>query len=292
MGTETAIEWTQHTFNPWIGCTKVSAGCKNCYAKTYDDRHLLDEESHWGPGAPRRVASPAYWKLPLAWAKRAKAEGIRRRVFCASMADVFDLEAPRLALHDLLNLIADSSDHLDWQILTKRPERILGVLSSLARGVNFFRDHRVWLGTSTEHQEAADARIPQILEVPAAVHFVSAEPLLDQVDLGRWLWGDVIFSQHTDPESYSQETALMVARAANRQYIGPLLDWVICGGESGPGARPMYPSWALLLKKQCSLVDVPFFMKQLGSVIGPGKGHKIPRFLESKQFPKVEGLCR
>ena len=286
MGTETTIAWTQHTFNPWIGCTKVSAGCANCYAKTMDDRHLQGAESHWGPGAPRIVTSPGNWKLPTGWANRARAEGKRRRVFCASLADVFDLEAPRLALRDLLNLIEDTSDCLDWQILTKRPERILVVLSSLARPMDFFLKTQAWLGTSTENQDAADSRIPELLAVPAAVHFVSAEPLLGPLDLGRWLWGDVIFCEKMSGPG-SRTAALKVARAANTQYIGPLLDWVICGGESGPRARAMLPIWAIALKNQCSLVDVPFFMKQ-GSAANWNSYNDFQSFptdLQVRKFP-------
>ena len=136
MGKVTGISWTDHTFNPWIGCTKVSEGCKNCYAKTSDDRHLFGQISHWGPGAPRRRTSESNWREPFRWAKRAQAAGVRAKVFCASQADVFDAEAPEGAQRDLFNLIHITSDWLDWLLVTKRPERIHTVMEAAYPGPN------------------------------------------------------------------------------------------------------------------------------------------------------------
>jgi protein gp37 len=249
MGKTTEIAWTDHTFNPWIGCTKVSEGCKNCYAKTRDDRHMLEPVSHWGPGAPRHVTSASNWKEPAKWAKAARHAGIRERVFCASLADVFDKEAPVSARQDLWKLIGDTYDALDWQLLTKRPENILPVMCDDLLNLGFFELAHCWLGTSTENQAAADERIPLLLQTPAAVHFISAEPLLGSVTLPYGsLNSGPGSSLHRDQQGWCDGG----------------LEWVICGGESGPGARPMYPDWARSLRDQCQAAGVPFFFKQWG----------------------------
>jgi len=251
MGTKTGIEWTDHTFNPWIGCTKVSAGCANCYAKTRDDRHMLGPVSHWGPSAPRHVTSAANWREPIRWAKAARAAGRRDKVFCASQADIFELEAPVAARQALWRLIGDTCDALDWQLLTKRPENILPVMCDDNLNLGFFEPTHCWLGTSVENQEAAESRIPALLEVDAAIRFLSCEPLLGPVSLGNlkyrpgangWLSA---FNETAWPD------------------LGKI-DWVICGGESGPGARPMQEDWALSLRDQCQDAGVPFFFKQWG----------------------------
>lgn len=153
MGKETGIGWTRHTFNPWWGCKKVSAGCKFCYAESIDK--VYGGGQHWGIGAPRREFGDKHWNEPRRWNKQAVKDGVRRRVFCASMADVFDPEAPAGALERLWQLIRETPQ-LDWLLLTKRPERIASSLpADWGKGW-----HNVWLGTSVENQEAADKRIP------------------------------------------------------------------------------------------------------------------------------------
>lgn len=255
MGKTTGIEWTDHTFNPWIGCTKVSPGCANCYAKMRDDRHMLGPVSHWGPGAPRHVTNAANWRQPVWWANDARKTGIRERVFCASQADIFDAEAPVEARRRLWGLISETCDILDWQILTKRPERIAAVIAEDGMILDFFEATRCWLGVSAENQAAGDERIPLLLRTPAAVRFVSCEPLLGPVDLA---WA--ISRNRLDIGA----GFLMRGRfAPGLETLRPL-DWVICGGESGPGARPMHPDWARSLRDQCKAAGVPFFFKQSG----------------------------
>jgi protein gp37 len=239
MGTKTGIEWTDHTFNPWIGCTKVSAGCANCYAKTRDDRHMLGPVSHWGPGAPRHITSAANWREPIRWAKAARAAGRRDKVFCASQADIFEIEAPVAARQALWKLIGDTCDALDWQLLTKRPENILSVMCDDNLNLGFFELTRCWLGTSAENQEAANKRIPELLAIDAAVRFLSCEPLLGPVDLA-------------------------IAVGVLPVGITGDIDWVIAGGESGPNARPMLPEWAESLRDQCEAASAAFFFKQWG----------------------------
>lgn len=238
------IEWTDHTFNPWSGCIKVSPGCQHCYAETLSNRWGKEV---WGPGPKRQRTSESYWKNPLKWNKQAAKERRRFRVFCASMADVFEdnpqLEPWRI---DLLDLIQDTP-RLDWLLLTKRPENVNRMIERATgfseSGMWFHSAPHVQIGTSIENQEYADERIPELLNIPARVRFLSIEPLLGPVDL----------------EDLAYE-------AAGPEWAGfnPLVDWVIVGGESGPGARPMHPEWARSLRDQCQGAGVPFFFKQWG----------------------------
>ena len=172
----TKISWTVHTFNPWIGCTKVSPGCKHCYAEVLNDQRYGNH--NWGPGAPRRTTGDAYWRQPLKWNREAAKTGIRAKVFCASMADVMDDEAPEGARERLWELIRAASS-LDWLLLTKRPENFGRFLPWSAGVVPF---PNVWLGVSTEDRQRANERIPLLAAFPAVARFLSAEPLLE--DLG------------------------------------------------------------------------------------------------------------
>lgn len=280
------IEWTDHTFNPWIGCTKVSAACDNCYAETWDKRF---NGERWGAHAARTRTSAANWRKPLAWDRQAAAEGVRRRVFCASLADVFDNHKsidPEWRA-DLWELIQETQN-LDWLLLTKRPQNIKKFLpDEWDGGVWGWPWSNVWLGTTVENQEEADRRIPHLLSVPAVVHFVSCEPLLGQLDLTPWLWGrekpcggcpkDVDCECGFKPRrEFSDETSL---------------DWVICGGESGRNARPMHPDWARSLRDQCRDAGVAFFMKQWGewaSNIGAIDWWEIDDDPEISRFDHVE----
>jgi protein gp37 len=244
MGELSKIEWTDHTFNAWRGCTKVSPGCHACYAETMSHRNpgVLGE---WGPNGKRVVAAESYWRQPLKWDRDAKAAGERRRVFCASLSDVFedreDLLEPRDRLFDLIG----ETPNLDWLLLTKRPENLARFLPWCHDHAGQYRDRywpNVWIGTSVEDQQRANERIPRLVDIPAAVHFLSVEPLLGPADFSRcWYTSD---GEH--------EPA----------YVG--IHWVIVGGESGPRARPMHPDWARLIRDQCQAAGVPFFFKQWG----------------------------
>lgn len=248
MAENSNIEWTDDTFNPWIGCTKVSAACDHCYAEKWDKRFGGER---WGPHAPRRRTAAANWRKPLAWDKAAAAEGVRRKVFCASLADVFDNHRSITSgwRGDLWRLIAETPN-LDWLLLTKRPQNIAKMLPE-TYGAPEWGDGwpNVWLGTTAENQEEADRRIPILLDTPAAKRFASMEPLLGPIDLRLRAW--VPWIPHKD-------------RLSHKPNPNTYLDWVIVGGESGLGARPMHPDWARGIRDQCAAAGTPFFFKQWG----------------------------
>lgn len=264
MGANSKIEWTHHTFNPWRGCSKVSAGCANCYAETMSHRNPA-VLGVWGDEGTRVVAAESYWSLPLKWNREAQSAGERRRVFCASLADVFEDRAelvnPRRRLLDLIR----RTTNLDWLLLTKRPENVRTMLCELEAATSImgripfnvwlcdWLDGRppanVWLGASVEDQATADERIPALLDCPAAVRFLSCEPLLGPVDLYRGGWS---FLHPLRPPP------------GNKGGWKQGLDWLIVGGESGPKARPMHPQWARSIRDQCREAGVPFFFKQWG----------------------------
>lgn len=226
------IEWTDHTLNPWWGCTKVSAACDNCYAENLAKRYY--PTNVWGHDAPRRFMSDANWNMPIGWNNGAQSRGVRERVFCASMADVFEVRED-LAVHRkrLLTLIAGTKN-LDWLLLTKRPSSIRKLLPL---GYEF--PSNVWLGVTVENQERADKQIKYLQDFPSvSVRFLSCEPLLGPIDIRKYL---------------------------KPGRNGVRIDWVICGGESERGARPMNPEWAESLLKQCQDAGVPFFFKQWGN---------------------------
>jgi protein gp37 len=230
MAKNSKIEWTHHTFNPWWGCVRVSPACKHCYAETFAHRLGLDV---WGKGSERRALSDAYWHQPLSWNRAALGASVRPRVFCASMADVFedrdDLDALRQRLWELIA----TTPNLDWLLLTKRPQHV-------ERMVPWGRSwpDNVWLGTTIETQLWAKRRAPELLKHRARVRFVSCEPLLGPIDLTPWL-----------------------KRTSKRNAI----DWVIAGGESGHHARPTNPAWLRMLRDQCQERGVAFHFKQWGN---------------------------
>nr|WP_241030742.1 phage Gp37/Gp68 family protein [Paraburkholderia sp. Ac-20347] len=238
------IEWTDHTFNSWEGCQKVGPGCDHCYAEARNSRFAGGTAVNWGPGAPRRRTSPANWRKPLAWnaahAEFFAAHGRRQRVFCASLADVFDNAVDPAWHSDLWNLIL-ATPNLDWLLLTKRignAQAMLPIAPPLSN---------VWLGATIVNQEEADRDIPKLLAVPARVRFLSMEPLLGDVDLTSIPWGGHRVS---------------VLQGWNQPEHG--IHWVIVGGESGPGARPMHPRWARAIRAQCAAAGTPFLFKQWG----------------------------
>lgn len=282
---KTKIEWCDFSFNPWVGCTKISAACDHCYAESWAKR--IGQASLWQGG--RRRTADANWGQPLKWNAKARSEGVRRKVFCASLADVFDNQVPEKWRQDLWFTIA-LCDSLDWLLLTKRPQNIAKMLPKrLADGqtVADWPWPNVWLGTTVENQEEADRRIPQLLAVPAKVHFLSCEPLLSGIDLTKWLQkkdgAEGCDSSKTTPSPLTQQGA---ATPDKSETIGPsatsqssngearigslafhppsAISWVIAGGESGPHARPMHPDWARSLRDQCAAAGVPFHFKQWG----------------------------
>jgi protein gp37 len=226
MGAETGIAWTNHTFNPWWGCTKVSPGCDHCYAETFDKRL---GGSHWGKDAPRRVFGDKHWNEPLRWNAAAQKAGAPALVFCASMADWCDVDAPPGAVERLHGLWR-TTPWLRWQMLTKRPSRIAANLPA-DWGAGY---PNVWLGTTVEDRRHGLPRIQSLRETPTQLRFLSIEPLLE--DLGV---------------------------AFHLELAG--IDWVIVGGESGHHARPFHLAWARSIHWQCAGAGVAFFMKQLGA---------------------------
>jgi protein gp37 len=240
------IAWTDHTFNPWKGCSKVSPGCKNCYAET------LSNSNHssfgvWGPNGTRVVSINKNWNKCRGWDEQAEKENKRVKVFCASLCDIFeDWRKPMLDSkgNQILNegkalsmsffraktfALIENTPNIDWLVLTKRPENIKNMMDE----IGFEIPSNVWLGASTENQKTAESRIPELLKIPAKVHFISCEPLLEDINVSKF------FNQG--------------------------LNWVIVGGESGEGARQFNIEWARNLKKQCEENKVAFFMKQLGA---------------------------
>lgn len=250
MGEDSKIEWTDNTWNPWWGCTRVSAACDFCYAEALSKRFGHDL---WG-NKPRMRTSAANWHKPIQWNKKAAAAGVRVKVFCASMADVFDNQVPEEWRTDLWALIR-ATPNLDWQLLTKRPQNIKKMLPA-DWGMGY---RNVWLGMTAENQEEFDKRILSLLAVPAVVHFLSCEPLLGSLDLE--------YPAGVFPKGPARCCSGHECGCLGLPVDPPLIndiDWVICGGESGSQARPMHPNWARELRDQCQHHGVAFHFKQYG----------------------------
>ena len=300
MGRNSAIEWTRHSFNPWRGCTKVSPGCAHCYAEVQSKRNpkVL---GIWGQDGTRPIGSEAYWRQPLKWDQEAAAAGERHRVFCASLADVFEdrpvLVAPRWRLMQLI----EQTSNLDWLLLTKRPENVLPLLGqaiplnerrgddATKAGELWISVHRqIWVGTSCEDQQRYDQRMPHLIRLPAIVRFISFEPLLGPID-------------PTPPEH----------RGTNWNLDDWLqhVEWAIVGGESGANARPMHPDWARQLRDRCvHRTDagrpwpMPFFFKQWGewapvngvhgdrSICARVGKHAAGRRLDGREYSEIPEL--
>ena len=248
------ISWTTHTFNPWWGCVKVSPACDRCYAERDAKRWAFKV---WGKKAERRFFGDKHWNEPRKWDRQAAALGIRPRVFCASMADVFedreDLKLHRMRLWELIR----ETPNLDWLLLTKRPENVLGMVPEVWARYGFPR--HAWIGTTAEDDKWWARRVPALLQIPASVRFVSVEPMLGPI---------------------------------TESLIG--VDWVLVGGESGPGARLMEKEWATDLLARCREVGVAYHFKQKGDALAKEMGcasHKggdpaeWPEELRVQQFP-------
>lgn len=297
------IQWTHNTMNPWRGCRRVSEGCRLCYAERMSHRNpaVLGE---WGPedtGGTRVVAAEAQWREPPRWNRECAACHTRERVFCASIADVFEdwggpmidsrgnrLNAnqwyPSLGVggHDRLTMshvrvrlgdLIRRTPHLDWLLLTKRPQNVLAMMADHVFGVNADGGPaippNVWVGGTVENQRRADERGPELVKIRRAgvrVVFMSGEPLLEAIDVRQYL------------------------------HAKTGVNWVIAGGESGAAddVKPFDPFWGRLLRDQCDEAGVAFFMKQLGSapvqLTVRGKGGEMgefPEYLRVRDFPRV-----
>lgn len=307
MSQNTKIEWATHSWNPWIGCTKVSPGCANCYAEVSTPSRVRGIA--WGKGKERVRTSAAYWKQPAKWNKAAFVDDVRPRVF-PSLCDWLDDEVPVAWLADFLKVIHDTPN-IDWLLLTKRPEnlekRMNHVISWCHENwdsddcppwVTWMQDWcidgnipaNVWIGASIENQPTADERIPELLKIPARVRFLSVEPLLGPVDIQK---------------------AINRMPWINHWMIGggnAELHWVIVGGESGPKARPCNVAWVRDIVRQCKTAGVACFVKQLGSnswsegdnaefaggrlmTSHPKGGDHIewPQDLQVREFPNIAG---
>lgn len=254
MGKETGITWTDHTFNPWWGCVRVSEGCVHCYAETFSKRTGNDI---WGADKPRRMFGEKHWAEPLKWNRDAQAANQRRKVFCASMADVFETHRDKYWQTEMnaarlkLTRVVLATPWLDWLFLTKRIEDAPGYLDWMF-GVGLL-PRNLWIGTTAEDQANYDKRIPILAKIPAVVRWVSIEPQIGPVSI------------------------LQNPRA---------IDWIISGGESGAGCRPFELNWARQLRDECAQNNVAFFLKQLGGF--PNKRHELSDFpadLRVQDFP-------
>jgi protein gp37 len=286
----TAIEWTDATWNPVTGCTKVSPGCDHCYAETFAERFRGTPGHYFERGfdvqlRPDKLDQPLRWRRP-------------RRIFVNSMSDLFHDDVPDEFIARVFAVMALAGQHT-FQVLTKRHGRMRSLLNSddfldlfgealytvehptgeeTAEPISTWPLPNVWLGVSVENQQWADIRIPALLDTPATVRFLSCEPLLGPVDLSQWCY---------------------VSDSAS------VLDWVIVGGESGRGARPMHADWARPLRDQCQTAGVPFLFKQWGehlTVRTPSGEHQervgkkaAGRELDGRtwdEFPGGESLVR
>ncbi|WP_280389270.1 DUF5131 family protein [Nocardia wallacei] len=284
------IEWTEETWNVVTGCTRISEGCEHCYIERTPPMRMAHRRFD-GPqiGAttgvqlhPERLGKPLRWRAP-------------RRVFVNSMSDLFHDDIPNDFIEQVFAVMALTRRHT-FQVLTKRPARMRALLSS-----GNFRDEvteryadnhegdwefdwplpNVWLGTSTESQRWADIRIPQLLDTPAAVRWISAEPLLGPVDLTKWIPGRC---------TCQPRGSLPPIEGVHWNGCPALgyrdLDWVVVGGETGPGARPMQEKWARSLRGQCAAAGVPFFLKQAGTVLAKQWGAASKKGSDPAEWPE------
>ena len=261
MAENSKIEWTHHTFNPWIGCTKVGPGCDNCYAA---DLATVRLGVKWGAGEERRHTAASTWKQPRAWNRKAAAAGTRYRVFCASLADVFDNEVPGEWRAELFQLIRETP-HLDWLLVTKR----IGNAAKMAETAGSL-PRNVWLGITIVNQAEASRDVPRLLAVDVGIRFLSVEPLLGPIDLTEVSDASTVL----DPECWGDCACDSLygrdpgcRRNGGDGYLKRKIDWVIVGGESGTRARPMHPDWARSLRDQCVEAGVPFLFKQWGEYV-------------------------
>ena len=308
MGKDSKIGWTNNSWNPWIGCLKLSPACRECYAESWVNRFGGDFSKM------RKVTSEQNWKEPIKWNRDAAEERKRYRVFCASLADVFEEWGGPMLNHEGAQLFNDRSNGHHWNrtekiakgmgegavtmddvrkrvftefaplpfldklFLTKRPQNIVPMIERIV-GIEWWKENcaaQSWLGTTVENQEYAEKRIPELVKCRdlARVLFLSVEPMLGPVDLSRWL------AIETDRNGKW--------RAESKFGLSPEVGWIIVGAESGPKRRPMDLAWARDLRDQCKAARVPFFCKQLeidGKVTDDVA--KFPEDLQIQEFPNV-----
>jgi protein gp37 len=263
MGAQTGISWTDRTFNPWWGCTKVSPGCDHCYAEQLDARYGGDD-THWGKGARRRVFADKHWNQPLQWNARAARTNLIEKVFCASMADVMDDEAPE-GQRDRLWRLIDATPNLFWQLLTKRPQRYVRYLPKQG-----FKHDNVILMATVESQEFYASRITAL--------YRAAGDLETRNSFTRG-------ANQRVPTGISYEPAL--GPLSIREYPGLRPDWLIFGGETGAGRRPIQIRWAEDIKDECEEFGIAFFMKQVSAHTPARASALIPSHLLVRQFPDL-----
>lgn len=225
----TKIEWAEKSWNPITGCTKVSEGCRNCYAERLTKRFWPEINFNEVKLHPDRLGQPLHWKKPS-------------RIFVCSMSDLFHEDIDDGFLCRVFDTMLAAENHT-FLLLTKRPERMRGFVKRCAHG----KIKNIWYGVTAENQRMADERIPILLQIPAAVRFISIEPMLGPVDLLKSC--DVVIGDNYDIPAV--------------EGIGKYLDWVICGTESGPNRRPAKTEWIRELKNQCANAGMPFFLKQM-----------------------------
>ncbi len=263
MGESTKISWCDATFNPWVGCQKIAAGCQNCYAERETRPRVLRAGGieTWGPKGHRVVTSDAYWRQPRKWNREAEKAGVRRRVFCGSMCDVFE-ERPEL-LNWRCELIAliRRTPWLDWLLLTKRPENADRLWEQAATDYGDLSlihwPENVWLGTSASTQAELDEAVMHLRRVPAAVRFLSLEPLLEELNFRRCNAHSIRCAGYRGASTPND--------LATCDCNLPRINWVIVGGESGPHARLCESGWIRSIVHQSQAVSVPCFVKQWGS---------------------------
>ncbi len=268
MGKDTAIGWCDATFNPWWGCTRVSPGCERCYAESFANRIGQDI---WGPTTPRRFFGENHWNEPLRWDAKARADGVRRRVFCASMADICEDRDDLRYWRDRLIQVVQHTRHLDWLFLTKRPENYVPLF-----GAGFFQANpHVWPGFTAENQEQLEKRVAHVLALPGrGTKWISAEPLLSSIDFepSGALWP--------------------LCRSTKEDHDGgmwcdePSIEWVVVGLESGDGYRDVGIEPLVSIVEQCRAAQVACYVKQDAGRF-PGQRGRIPdEYWQVKEFPR------
>lgn len=296
MGDRSKIEWTDATWNPITGCSPVSEGCENCYAKREAEGRLRGRAGYDKDEPFKVTFHPGKLDQPLHWSKP-------RRIFVCSMGDLFHEDVPLRWVNEVFLTIQKAPKHT-FIILTKRPDRMQRYMKLLLEIRRWPEDDipfpNLWLGVTAENQQRADERIPILLDTPAAVRFVSVEPMLGPVELSPWdkcdlcgklrnsfdpdkvlgTWGSSFCHEHYNPFNGCEGT-----------YTRHAIDWLICGGETGREARPMHPDWARSLRDQSTAAKVPFFFKSWGEWFVPEDGARACRVCGCTENNACEGGC-
>lgn len=290
MSENTKIEWADHSWSPWRGCTKVSPGCANCYAETLSKR-FGESWGGWGRGAPRVLSKS--WNDPIRWEAKAEMIGSRPRVF-PSLCDWLDEEVPVVWLGRFLNLIS-MTPNVDWLLLTKRPELFTRRMADVAdesmpwarlgrRWLAGNAPENVWFGVSVEDQQRAEERIPLLLEIPARIRWLSVEPLLGPVDISQWTSSYCCAGERPYFDGDGNELGMGPCGCQGKPI--PSVDWVVVGGESGPQSRPCDLGWVREIVGQCKDAGVPVFVKQ-DAGRKPGQRGNLPDDLwNTREYPK------